>query len=138
MAAGMAKKQLSDAQIPAVVISAGTLNLNGQSAAPNAVAAAAEIDIDIASHRSQGVSLPLMSMADQLVIMAPNHEAALLALDEGLAPKIVRIWEFGQHESALVQIDDPVGQDLAAFAKCRDRLTICLKAWIDNMRTSDH
>jgi len=137
MAAGMAQVKFPAAQIPSVVISAGTLNINGQPAAPNAVAAAAQIGVDISTHRSQGVSLPLMNMADHLVIMAPKHEKALLELDAGLDEKIVRMWEFGEHPSPLSEVVDPVGQDLGAFVKCRDRLLICLDAWINSLTNED-
>ena len=130
LAAGMAKAKLATANIPSVVISAGTLNINGQSAAPNAVEAAKQIGIDIESHRSQGVSQGLMAMADHIVVMAPRHEDALVKLDPNLEDNIVRMWAYGAHDESLTQIDDPVGQDLDAFITCRKRLDICLDAWI--------
>ena len=133
LAAGMATAMLKEENIPAVVISAGTLNINGQPAAPNAVEAGQLIGIDISTHRSQGISLPLMRMADALVVMAPKHEAFLLKLDPNLDEKIVRMWEYGEHSETLFEIEDPVGQDLETFIVCRKRLTKCLRAWIQQL-----
>ena len=135
LAAGMAKAKLEVAQVPSVVISAGTLNINGQSAAPNAIEAGKLVGIDITAHRSQGVSLPLMAMADHIVVMAPRHENALVDLDPNLEEKIVRMWAYGEHPEKLDQIVDPVGQDLEAFVQCRKRLDICLDAWIRTLPT---
>ena len=137
MAAGMAQAKLERAQIPAVVISAGTLNINGQSAATHAIKAAELAGIDISAHRSQGLSLPLMAMADHIVVMAPRHEAALLKLDHSLDEKIQRMWAFGKHPTLLDEIVDPVGQDLAAFVECRDRLSLCLDAWVQQLMRGD-
>ncbi|MEE2900841.1 MAG: hypothetical protein VYC39_00855 [Myxococcota bacterium] len=134
LAAGMATSMLKEENIPAVVISAGTLNINGQPAAPNAVEAGRLIGIDISTHRSQGISLPLMRMADALVVMAPKHETFLTKLDPNLDEKIVRMWEYGEHTESLFQIEDPVGQDLETFIECRKRLTKCLTAWVQHIK----
>ena len=130
----MATAMFKEENVPAVVISAGTLNINGQPAAPNAVEAGRLIDIDISRHRSQGISLPLMRMADALVVMAPKHEAFLLKLDPDLDEKIVRMWEHGEHSETLFEIEDPVGQDLETFIVCRERLTKCLRAWVRRVK----
>jgi len=128
MAAGIVRDRLGKQDIPCVVISAGTLNINGQPASVHAVEACSQIGLDISGHRSQGVSAPLLELADHLVVMSPHHAESLLRIDKRLAPKIVRIWEFSTEP--LDEIADPVGLDLAAFVKCRDILVGCLDAWV--------
>jgi protein-tyrosine-phosphatase len=126
----MAKAKLEAAGIPADVTSAGTLQINGQPAAPNAVFAGELIGIDITSHSSLGVSLQMASVADCLVAMAPHHANELAELDSSLEDKIVRLWTYGEHVDPLVEIADPVGQDLEAFVECGERLDVCLDSWI--------
>src|SRR5690554_5927823 len=93
LAEGLARQLLAEAEIPAVLISAGTLGLNGRSAATHTVTTGAEIGVDLSRHRSQGVSIALMRMADRIVVMAPQHEDELLRSDASLRPKILRLWE---------------------------------------------
>jgi protein-tyrosine phosphatase len=128
LAERMAKGMLAERGIPAVVISAGTLGLQGRPAAANSVAAAAEVGVDLEGHRSQGVSVPLMRMADRIVVMAPRHERELLAKDPALASKIVRLWEYLDEE--LDHIPDPVGQDIETFRVMRDRVQGALQKWL--------
>ena len=133
MAAVLAENMLRDAALPAVIISAGTLGLEGRRAAREAVQAIDEIGMSLTSHRSQGVSLPLCRMADHLVVMAPNHENHLLRLDPSLRNKIVRMWEFASTEAPLSAIDDPVNQPVEAFRKTRDLLQACVQEWIRSL-----
>lgn len=128
MAAGLATVQLKARNVPAAVISCGTLNLLNRPADPYAVAAMAERGIDISGHRSQGVSVGLLRMADDIVVMAPSHEAFIVKQAPELARKIVRIWEFSDQD--LGEITDPIGQDQAAFESCRDTLETCIRAWL--------
>ena len=133
MAAAMARQMLEQAQVPSVVISAGTLNIVGQPAAPNAVQAVSEIGIDLQGHRSQGISPRLMQLASTIVVMSPGHEASLLNIDASLAPKIHRMWEYA--DEPLGEIADPVGLPVDDFRRCRDLLTVCLEKWVDRVKT---
>lgn len=134
MAAGLAERMLAEAGIPAMVVSAGTLNIQGNPAAAHAVAALRELGLSIEHHRSQGASLLLLRAADHIVVMSPHHEQELLARDPKLAPKIRRLWEYCEPPGRLAEIADPVGLDLAAFNTCRDDIKLCLGAWIDRMK----
>lgn len=129
MAAGLAKKYCKERQIDAAIISCGTLGIIGRPAAPNAVAAVAEREVDISDHYSQGVAAGLVKMADFAFVMAPRHERALVDLDPALSAKVVRTWEFA--DEPIIQIDDPVGKDIVAFRDCRDRLEKCLTNWFN-------
>jgi len=129
MAAGLARQQADRRGVDAAIISCGTLGIHGRPAAQHAIAAAAELDVDISDHYSQGVAAGLVRMADFAFVMAPRHERALVALDSKLSDRIVRTWEFA--DESLTQIDEPVGGDLDAFRVCRDRLDVALGNWFD-------
>lgn len=135
LAEALARSMLAERDIPAVVISAGTLGIQGRPAAANSIAAAAEIGVDLEGHRSQGVSMPLMRMADRIVVMAPRHEAELTRQEPALAAKIVRLWEYLDEE--LDHIPDPVGQDLETFRLMRDRVQEALESWISTFSVDD-
>jgi protein-tyrosine phosphatase len=132
LAEAMARSLFAEAGIPAVLISQGTLGLQGRSAAANSITAASEIGVDLSGHRSQGVSLALMRIADRIVVMAPRHEDELLRADPALAPKIVRLWEYVDED--LDHIPDPVGKDLETFRAARDLIRRGLVAWIKTMQ----
>ena len=134
MAAGLASKMLEDAGVPSVVISAGTLNIQGSPASEHAVDVVASIDVDISMHRSQGVSPHLMRLADQIVVMAPNHEEHILGLDRSLAPKIHRLWEYADPDAGLTEIADPVNQSRDVYEECRDLLVSCLERWVQRIK----
>lgn len=131
MAAGLARKAFTSRGQSVAIISGGTLNIAHQPAAPNAILAMREVGIDISEHRSQGISLGLARMADDLVVMAPEHAEYLRRLDPDLVQKTVRLWEFAGER--LDEIADPVGRDLDAFRRCRELLDTCVEAWIDSL-----
>lgn len=130
LAAGMAREKLAQRDHQSVIISAGTLQIVGKPAAGNSVKAADEIGIDISSHRSQGLTRPLMERADHLVVMAPNHEEFIVKHAPGASGKIVRLWEFTDGYS---EIADPIGRSLDAFRHCREVLDEALDGWIDEL-----
>jgi len=128
MAAAIASDWLEKRQKPAAIISCGTLNIMHRPAPKEGIAVMAERDLDITSHRSQGVSIGLLRMADSIVVMAPKHERFILDSAPELAPKIVRIWQFATEE--IDEIADPVNQDIEAFRKCRDLLEQTIDSWL--------
>jgi protein-tyrosine phosphatase len=133
MAAVIAEHLLAEAKIPALVLSAGTLGIQGMPASPHAVSAVGAIGLKLDGHRSQGVSQLLLRSADHVVVMAPHHEAELLGRDPSLAPKIRRLWEYAEPRGRLGEIADPVGLELEAFVACREDLEACLSAWVSRL-----
>jgi protein-tyrosine phosphatase len=134
MAAAIGEKMLAEAQIPAMVLSAGTLGILGNPAAPHAVTAMAEAGIDISRHRSQGLSLQLAKLADELIVLAPIHEREILAREPSLEPKIQRLWEYAEPLGRLSEIADPVGLELPAFVSCRIELEACIGKWVERKK----
>lgn len=132
MAAGLAKEKFTHRDIKAAVISCGTLKLNGHRAARFAIEAMKEVGIDISEHRSQGINTAMLRVADDIVVMSPEHEAFVLGSDPQLRPKIVRMWEHSARE--LKEIADPVSKSLDHFRICRDLLDECLDTWIETWK----
>ncbi len=136
MAAAMLKPMLAQAQLPAVVISAGTLNLLGQSAAAHAQDAMTEIGVDLTEHRSQGLSPQFMRLADAIIVMSPEHVAFIQQHARDVMPRVVKLWEYYPEdapEAPLSEIVDPVGRDRQAFRACRDVLQQCLSGWVSTL-----
>lgn len=131
MAAGFAKHKAAERGVDVAVLSCGTLGLQGHAAAQLGQVAMEEVGIDISEHYSQGVQAAILNVADHVFVMAPRHEAFLLQHVPGVGSKLVRTWELV--DDGLTQIDDPVGQDLAAFRTCRDLLDRCMDAWFDRL-----
>ena len=133
MAAVLAPPLFEERGMPVVVISGGTLNLQGKRAARHAISAVKELGLSLSGHRSQGAHPALMRMAEHIIIMAPHHGTELIALDPSLASKLVPLWEYyplEDGEQPLTQIDDPVGKSLETFKQSRDIIQACLRAWI--------
>lgn len=122
-----------------MIISAGTLGIQGRRAAEFARRAIRELDDSmgdvIDEHRSQGISPTMLDVADHLVVMAPRHEEFVLKARPGLADRIVRLWEYAPKETRLRKIPDPVGHDADVFRHCRDLIDRCLERWLDEALT---
>ena len=133
MAVALLRQKLEDRQIKAVVISAGTLGLQGRKASEYARLAISEVSSEmgeiIEQHRSQGISPPMLQMADRLVVMAPRHERHIQRMVPQVARSIVRLWEYAD-DRTLSQIPDPVGHDADVFRRCRDLIEGCLDKWL--------
>lgn len=137
MAEGILKRKLQDRNIPAAIISAGTLGLVGHRAAEHARAVMQLWGFPIDEHRSQKISVPLLRMADYLIIMAPIHERAILQLDPTLKNRIVRLWEYALQPLPKPEIPDPVSKSYEDFLINRDLIDQCLEAWLDSFDDED-
>jgi len=118
MAEGIAKKQLSEASVSAQVISMGTLGLFGRSASENAVLVCAEHGIDIARHRSQGVSLGILGHADLVVVMEAAHRDFILQR----RGELTNVSLFSSFDGGPTDVVDPVGQSRERYEACFARL----------------
>lgn len=134
MAQAIAERELERRDLPAVVISAGTLGITGREPAQAARAALGEIDLDLEGKRSQGVSPALAERADFLPVMEPEHAEYLRDRVDGAEEKIVRLWQYVDDE--LDGIEDPVGRDLDAFRTTRDLLYETIDNWLDELEQS--
>ena len=136
MAVALLRQKLSRRAIAAVVISAGTLGIQGRRASPFARAAVVERDPDLAAiideHRSQGLSRGMVEMADHLLVMAPRHEQFIRRMRLPAASRrIVRLWEHARGNPPLGKIPDPVGRDADVFRHCCQLIDSGLDHWLD-------
>lgn len=125
LAAVIAKEMLNTKNIPAAVISAGTLQINGEPAARNSQTIATERGLDLSHHRSQAISKGFVQICDYVVCMSPKHAEKVKMLSRDA--NIVRLWEYLD----LEEIEDPVGKPIANFRECAEIIDNALKLWID-------
>lgn len=135
MAVALLREEFELRSIPAVVISAGTLGIQGRRAAEFARLAMTEKGPRWArhtdEHRSQGISPPLLQMAEHILIMSPRHQDYIARHIPSVLSRVVPLWEFSGAEPPLNGIADPVGKDADAFRQCRDLLETALNHWIE-------
>ena len=134
MAAALLRAKLKQR---AVVISAGTLGLVGRPAAQFAQMAVETYDASLDDHRSQGISLPLMRMADHVLVMSPRHSRHILESAPELRDRLVELWEFDPEHEVDTGIPDPVGQGREAFEHCCTIINRCLDAWLQTLNAPE-
>lgn len=132
MAEGIARKLLTDQMKgrAATVSSAGTLGIDGQPAAKNAVQAMLEVGIDLSRHVSRGVTAQELQSCDAVVVMEEQHVEFVTLLEPTCESRVHRLWEFTDGADRLDEVRDPVGRDLREFVRCRDLLFECLRNWL--------
>ncbi len=124
LAAVMIKEKLKTEHIAAVIISSGTLNINGQPAASNSKAVAVERGLDLSHHRSQGISKGFVDVCDYIVCMSPKHAERVIELSPNAT--VIRLWEYVDQD----EIKDPVGKPIEAFRTCGEIMDNALNLWI--------
>ena len=137
MAVAYLRHYFSTAPQDAVVISGGTLGIQGRRADPLArqvvrrahPGAAGIID----QHRSQGLNPAMVQRADRLVVMAPRHRRFLEERTPQCLPNVVPLWEYVDRQPPLDAIPDPVGHDVGVFARCYDLIAEGLDAWLHDL-----
>ena len=141
MAVALLREEFAHRHIPVVVISAGTLRIQGRRAADFARQVIAERGDSwarhIEEHRSQGISFALLQLAEHIVVMDPTHLHFIEREAPALLSRVVPIWEFSGAQPSLDGIADPIGKDAEAFRHCRDLLEEALKNWIEQTFGTD-
>lgn len=101
------------------VSSAGIGAWEGQAAAGQAVAALAEIGVDISRHRARMLTREIAGGAALMVAMAREHRDYALALCPGAAGRVMLI---GELDPARTDPDvrDPIGEDREVYREVRD------------------
>ncbi len=135
MAVALLRHKLERRDISALVVSGGTLGLQGRRADKFARQAIAERSAAmgeiIDEHRSQGISPPMLSRADHVLVMAPRHERYVQQSAPQITDRVVRLWEYAGDDVQLSKIPDPIGQDAEVFRLCRDLIERGLNQWLD-------
>lgn len=108
--------------------SAGTGTAPDLPASEGAIAAAAEIDLDLGEHRSRPLEPELVHRAKVVVCLAQSHRRAILAEMPEAAGKVVLLRPDDR------DIADPYGMELKTYRRVRDEIRAAigarLPAWL--------
>jgi protein-tyrosine phosphatase len=135
-AACMRERAAARGLVDLVVDSAGTLGLEGERAAPEAVRALAEVGIDLSNHRSRGLVTSDLTSSDLILVMTREHLRDVIQRHAACAPRLhlLRAFENGvdpRPDSA--DLFDPMGapyeiyrNQVPLLLRCADQLSLYL------------
>lgn len=102
------------------VTSAGLMVFGEERANEKAIIAMEEMGIDISSHLSKSLNLPLAHSADLILTMTMAHKEHILKTEPNLKDKVYSLKEYigdGEESPGTLDIQDPYGMDLEAYRK---------------------
>ena len=117
------------------IMSAGTLRLIGESAAPEMIAAAAERGLDLRPHRSNALSGLLVKSADRIFAMDRSHYDTLLHIDPASGHKIVMLGLY--LNTPQPEIEDPMGREPEVYRRVAAQIDEALDNWLRRMDSHD-
>jgi len=109
--------------------SGGILGIIDKPADPLAVKVMAEIDVDLAGHRSGGVTAEMMEWARYVLVMELHHAAKLRERFPGFEDKILVLANFG----GMMEVKDPIGGWRWKFRSCRSDVVRCVESFMDGL-----
>ncbi len=118
MAEGIARKLFPDL---ATYSSAGTVAVRGAQPTAAALAATAEIGIDISELRAGTLRKGSSPLPDHIYVMTTDHRDRVVAAFPGLAERVELLDPEGE-------VADPYGYDLAVYRATRDQIVSAIKA----------
>lgn len=104
-----------DRGLPFRAESAGTAAIEGNPAAPNAVAALEEVGVYPGAHRARRVSAGMLEEAELVLAMTPQHAATLRRLRGSPSRGIHTLPEYATGAPDKEGISDPYGLTMAAY-----------------------
>jgi len=125
MAAALLQRRIEGVQVR----SAGLAAEVGQPAATEAVAALAEVRIDIRAHRATQLTRQLADDAELILTMTAAQTRSLQSLYPLMRGRIFSLRGFDD-----LDIDDPMGAPLSAFRTCREALTAGIDHWVGRLK----
>jgi tRNA threonylcarbamoyl adenosine modification protein (Sua5/YciO/YrdC/YwlC family) len=108
-------------QLPFRVLSAGTSAEDGERADPLAMEAMREVNIDISTHRTRGLSPSLLDSADWIFTMSQSHKDSILSIVPSCADRVRLLSKRNE------EIPDPVSRSLECYRQVRDKIANCLR-----------
>ncbi len=117
--------------------SAGTSAIEGIPASPEAVAALAELGIDMTGHRSRRLTPARIEQATLIVAMTSHHRDIVLGLAPGATPRTCLLGDFDP-DRRQQDIGDPIGGSLQVYRRCRNLIRSCLPGLLACMRDIDN
>lgn len=123
MAEGLLRKMIREQNLHSEVVveSAGTFPLDGSPASAHAVETAKENGIDIRGHAARELSSRLVSRADLILTMEPEHKERLVAAFPGAEAKTHLLSLYGNPDGEPVSVTDPIslGREAYQLAFCQ-------------------
>ena len=127
MTEGIARERFPDL---ATYSSAGTVIVRGANPTSSAIAAAAEIGIDISQLRAGPLRKGSDPLPDHIYVMTDQHLNRVVAAFPGLAERVELLDPQGE-------IADPYGYDIAVYRATRDQIVAAIEArareWITDL-----
>jgi protein-tyrosine-phosphatase len=129
MAAAIADRVALELARDVEIRSAGTLGLEGHPAHGHVVSVCREIGLDVAAHRSQGLTEALVRWADRIFVMEPEHAVRVHELAPDLGEE--RVIGLGPYAGRPF-VADPLGSWLrfvpTPFRATREELLVAIRA----------
>ena len=118
---------------PITVLSAGVWDFEGTEAVEGARLTCARHDTPMIKVVSTPFSKVDLAGTARVLVMERTHAATLVA-EASLPPeKVTLLGTFDPHQRGD-EIDDPTGQEIAAFERCFARLQDCIVHYLDTTR----
>jgi len=111
------------------VQSGGILGIIDKPADPMAIRVMDEIDVDISSHRSKGVTQEMMDWATYALVMELGHAVKLREEFPDAQDQVLMLGNFG----GMMEVDDPIGGWRWKFRRCRRDLNRCVESFMDGL-----
>jgi protein-tyrosine phosphatase len=125
-AAGAARRLLPDW---VDVTSAGFL-APGRRSPPDAIAAAAELGVDLSAHRSALLTIDHFRNAELVVVMDRDQRRRVVTMRPSLAGRVVLLGDLDPVPATGRDVPDPVNQPLDAFRSSYTRIDRCVRALV--------
>jgi protein-tyrosine phosphatase len=135
MAEALLRRLLEEAEIPAEVRSAGTLSWTGGPAHPDAVAAAADIGLDLSGHEARPLTQDIVRWADIVIGMQRSHVARVRELDSTADVRLIT--ELDPEAPSRDGVEDPIGRSRSVYVDVLDEIRHYLEGFAASLgRTS--
>lgn len=115
--------------------SAGVAAVGERPASPNAIQAAAEIGLDLHTHRTR--FLPALNLSEYQLFVAVGEEHAEILRSLGIPESLIRVLHRAPNPDDIydlrLDIIDPYGGDLDAYRRCRDDIVGAVKTLVTTL-----
>ncbi len=115
------------------VHSAGTLGIFDVPAADMAIRVCRELEVDISSHRSKGVTTHMIAQADLILCMAYHHKADIISSFPPAESKTFLLKEFAGSSDPNLDVPDPIGGDYQIYTTSRDEIHKLIEMSLDRI-----
>jgi protein-tyrosine-phosphatase len=129
MAEGLARAFADQRGREVEVRSAGTMGIVDHPADAKAVAVCGEIDVDISSHKSKGVSSEDIAWADYVLVMEYAHAAFLRERFPEIGERLILLGSF----AGMLDIPDPLGGWKFQFRRSREQIRKAVESFVDRL-----